>query len=460
MKYVSTRGQAPVLAFDDVLLAGLAVDGGLYVPETWPRLEPSRLRALAGRSYVEVATEVAWPFVEGSLERDDLAAIVTEAYATFDVPEVCPLVDLGDATWLLELFHGPTLAFKDVALQVVGRLFDHVLAERGERRTVVVATSGDTGSAAIEACRGRAALDIVVLFPAGRISEVQRRLMTTVPDANVRCLSVAGTFDDCQALVKQLFGDAGLRSRLGLSAMNSMNWGRVVPQAAYYVTSALALGAPDREVGFAVPSGNFGNVLSGDVARRLGLPVARLVVGTNRNDTLARFLTTGVLERSEVHATSSPAMDVSVPSNLERLLFELVGRDASALVDLMARFVETGRVSVPPQAFEAARAGFDATRVDEDEVAATMAATFAERGVVVDPHTAVGVAAARRCRPGPETPRVTLATAAPAKFPEAVEAATGVRPALPDRMAGLLDLPERFTEVGVDLDEVRAAVEA
>ena len=460
MKYVSTRGRAPVLAFDDVLLAGLAVDGGLYVPETWPRLDAARQRGLAGRPYAEVAAEVVWPFVDGAIDRDALAALVADAYATFDVPEVCPLVDLGDDTWLLELFHGPTLAFKDVALQVVARLFDHVLGERGERRTILVATSGDTGSAAIEACRGRAALDIVVLFPAGRISEVQRRLMTTVPDANVRCLSVAGTFDDCQRLVKALLADAELRARMGLSAMNSINWGRVVPQAAYYVTAALALGAPDRAVAFSVPSGNFGNVLSGDVARRLGLPVERLVVGTNRNDTLARFLTSGVLERREVHATSSPAMDVSVPSNLERLLFELLGRDASALRELMGRFVSEGRVEVAPAVLRAAQEGFDAARVDEDEVAATMTATFERSGVVVDPHSAVGLAAGRRRRRGPATPLVSLATASPAKFPEAVEAATGVQPALPPRMADLLERPERATAVGADLDEVRAVLES
>jgi threonine synthase len=459
VKYVSTRGRAPVLAFDDVLLAGLAVDGGLYVPEAWPRLGEDRLHALAGRSYVEVATEVVWPFVEGALDRDVLSALLTEAYATFDVPEVCPLVHLGDDTWVLELFHGPTLAFKDVALQVVGRLFDHVLTEREERRTILVATSGDTGSAAIEACRGRSALDIVVLFPAGRISEVQRRQMTTVPDANVHCLAVDGTFDDCQALVKGLFGDAELRARAGLSAMNSMNWARVVPQAAYYVTAAVALGAPDRTVGFAVPSGNFGNVLAGDVARRLGLPMDRLVVGTNRNDTLARFLTTGVLERREVSATTSPAMDVSVPSNLERLLFELLGRDAEALNDLMGRFAVEGRVEVPPDVLATAAAGFEAARVDEDEVAATMATTYRRTGVVVDPHTAVGLAAARRCRPAGEGPVVSLATASPAKFPDAVEAATGVRPELPARLADLLERPERSTPVAVDLDEVRASVE-
>jgi threonine synthase len=334
-----------------------------------------------------------------------------------------------------------------------------VLAERGERRTVLVATSGDTGSAAIEACRGRTALDIVVLFPAGRISEVQRRQMTTVPDANVHCLAVAGTFDDCQSLVKGLFADAGLRGRLGLSAMNSINWGRVVPQAAYYVSAALALGVPDRTVGFAVPSGNFGNVLAGDVARRLGLPMERLVVGTNRNDTLTRFLTTGVLERGEVHATSSPAMDVSVPSNLERLLFELLGRDAEALNDLMGRFVVEGRVEVSPSVLAAAQAGFDAARVDEEEVATTMAATLERSGVVVDPHTAVGLAAARRCRPSPDVPVVALATASPAKFPEAVEAATGVRPELPAPMADLFDRPERVTPAPADLEAVRATVE-
>ncbi|MBA2624025.1 MAG: threonine synthase, partial [Acidimicrobiia bacterium] len=371
MKYVSTRGRAPVLGFDDVVLTGLASDGGLYVPESWPVLAPDRFRELAGRPYPEVATAVMWPFVEGSLDRDALGALVAEAYATFDEPEVCPLVDLGDGLRLLELFHGPTLAFKDVALQVLGRLFDRFLSDRGERRTIVVATSGDTGSAAIEACRGRAALDIVVLFPEGRISDVQRRLMTTVPDANVTCAAVAGTFDDCQDLVKDLLGDVDLRDRLGLSAMNSINWGRVVAQAAYYVTAGLALGAPEQAAAFVVPTGNFGNVLSGDVARRLGLPVERLVLATNRNDGLHRFLTTGELVRAEVHPTSSPAMDVSAPSNVERLLFELAERNAPVVAGALDRFRREGRLAVEPLQLAEARRGFASARVDDDAVAAT-----------------------------------------------------------------------------------------
>ncbi|MDQ3352929.1 MAG: threonine synthase, partial [Actinomycetota bacterium] len=335
MKYVSTRGDAPVLGFDDALLAGLARDGGLYVPETWPALAPATLAGFAGRTYAEVATKVMAPFLGGGIDEELVAGIVAEAYARFRHPAVVPLRQVGDNEWVLELFHGPTLAFKDVALQVLGRLFDAELTRRSERLTILGATSGDTGPAAIEACRDRHALDVFILHPAGRISEVQRRQMTSVESANVHNLAVEGTFDDCQDLVKTMFADLDLRDRLRLSAVNSINWARVLPQVVYYATAAVALGAPNRPVAFSVPTGNFGNAFAGWMARRMGVPIAQLVVASNRNDIATRFLTTGIMEVQEVHPTTSPAMDIQVSSNLERLLFELVDRDAAAVAEHM-----------------------------------------------------------------------------------------------------------------------------
>ena len=447
MKYVSTRGAAPVLHFDDVLLTGLAADGGLYVPETFPPLGDGP----AG-PYADVALEVLWPYVEGGgIERDVLAEMIAAAYATFDAPEVTPLRDLGGGVRLLELFHGPTLAFKDVALQLVGRLFDAVLAQRGERLTIVVATSGDTGSAAIEACRGRDALDIVVLFPDGRVSEVQRRQMTTVDAPNVHCIAVDGTFDDCQDLVKALFNDAEFRAQYRLSAMNSINWARILPQVVYYVTTVRALGPTT----FSVPSGNFGNVLAGDVARRMGVAVERLVVGSNRNDILPRWIDSGVMAiEGAVQATTSPSMDIQVSSNAERLLFELYDRNGPALAEHMVDFRATGRLDIGPDRLARLREGFDAARVDEEAAAAVMRATYDRTGVLVDPHTAVGLGALAG-RTG-----VALATAAPAKFPDAVEAATGVRPALPPHLADLLDRPERYERAPSDVSSVADVVAA
>ena len=442
MKYVSTRGSAPVLGFDDVLLTGLARDGGLYVPETWPALGP-----VPDGPYADVAVSVLWPYVEGALDRDELAAMVGDAYATFDTDEVCPLADLGDGVHLLELFHGPTLAFKDVALQLVGRLFEHVLTDRDERLTIVVATSGDTGSAAIEACRGRAPLDIVVLFPDGRVSEVQRRQMTTVDAPNVHCLAVDGTFDDCQDLVKALFNDAELRQRHRLSAMNSINWARIVPQVVYYVTAVRALGGGPTT--FAVPTGNFGNVFAGDIARRMGVPVERLVVASNVNDILPRWIEAGVMEMADgVVPTTSPSMDIQVSSNAERLLFELYDRNGAVVAEQMAAFRATGRLEIGPERLARLRAVYDGARLDEDAVATVIRRTYERTGVLVDPHTAVGLGALAG-RSG-----VALATASPAKFPDAVEAATGVRPPLPAHLADLLDRPERYERVPADLAAV------
>ncbi len=442
-----------MLGFTDVLLRGLADDGGLYVPERWPTQELSALADDAG--YVEVAVAVMWPYVAGTIERDTFAAIVAEAYATFRDPEVVPLRDLGDGHWLAELFHGPTLAFKDVALQLVGRLFDHELARRSQRATIVVATSGDTGSAAIEGCRGRAALDIVVLHPHGRVSDVQRRQMTTVDEPNVHNVAVEGTFDDCQALVKALFADHAFRDRVGLSAMNSINWARVMAQIVYYVTAQRTLGGP---VAFAVPTGNFGNILAGWVARTTGTPIPQLVMGSNSNDILTRWAASGVMETTGVHPTISPSMDIQVSSNVERLLFELYGRDGAVVAAAMATFAESGRLDVGIDRMAAMSETFDAASFDDDATRDEIRRTYASDGVLIDPHSAVGLAAARSKRRDPRIPMVTLATAHPAKFPDAVEQATGVRPPLPEFLGDLLERDERFAVLPNDLEAVRSHI--
>jgi threonine synthase len=397
-----------------------------------------------------VAGDVLWPYVEGStLPRPSLDELVSEAYATFDHPDVCPLVELEPGLWVVELFHGPTLAFKDVALQLVGRLFDRELQRRGERRTIVVATSGDTGSAAIAACVGRPTLDIVVLHPAGRVSDVQRRQMTTVDAPNVHNVAVEGTFDDCQDVVKALFADAGLRDRVGLSAMNSINWARVATQIVYYVTAAAACGPCE----VAVPTGNFGNILAGWIARCSGAPIEGLVIGSNRNDILTRWAQTGSLVAEEVVSTLSPSMDIQVSSNHERLLFELVGRDGAATAELMGRFRALGSVEGPRDPV------FAAASIDDDATLAVIAGLHRRTGYVADPHTAVGIGAAEACRRRPDLPMVCLATAHPAKFPDAVERATGTRPALPDSLADLFERPERYDVLPADVAAVRAYVE-
>jgi threonine synthase len=461
VKYVSTRGAAPVLEFDDVLLTGLGRDGGLYVPESWPRIGPDRLAAMAGRPYAEVATEVMAPFVGSRVDETDLAAMAADAYATFDHSAVTPLKQLDAGLWLLELFHGPTLAFKDVALQLVGRLFDHELSRRGDRVTIVGATSGDTGSAAIEACRDRDAIDIFILHPKGRISEVQRRLMTTVPSANVHNVAVDGTFDDCQDLVKAMFADEAFRDRMALSAVNSINWARIMAQSVYYVVAAAALGAgPSRPLAFTVPTGNFGNVFSAYVARWMGVPISQLVIASNENDILTRFLDTGRMEMTGVHATLSPAMDIQVSSNAERLLFELYGRDGAAIADAMTRFRAEGVLDVGAERLASLRELFDGMRVDDASTTATIADVHAATGELIDPHTAVGVTAARACGRDPRVPMITLATAHPAKFPDAVAGATGIHPPLPDRLADLFERPERVEDLPNDLEAVQAHVAA
>ena len=458
MNYVSTRGQAPHLAFDDTLLAGLARDGGLYVPESWPRFSNDEIAALAGLPYAEVATRVMTPFLGDTIAQADFAALVEAAYDGFDHPDVAPLRQLGGNLWLLELFHGPTLAFKDMALQLVGPLFDHVLGARGGRVTILGATSGDTGSAAIEACRDRDNLDVFMLHPEGRVSEVQRRQMTTVLAPNIHNIAIQGTFDDCQALLKAAFGDLAFRDEMALSAVNSINWARVMAQTAYYFSAAVALGAPERPVAFSVPTGNFGHVFAGYAAWRMGLPIERLIVATNANDILARFFTSGRYEIATVTQTLSPSMDIQVASNFERLLFELYGRDGDAVAKLLGELAERGGFAVDDERMTAAHALFEAFHLDDAGTEAAIAEIHAETGVVLDPHTAIGVAAGRASRTDAEIPMVAMGTAHPAKFPAVVARAPGVTPSLPSRLAGLLERPERCEVLPNDLAAVQAFI--
>ena len=458
MRYISTRGRAAPRNFTDVLLAGLAEDGGLFVPETWPRLGPADWRALRGLSYPALAARILARFAGEAIPQAVLERITAGAYAEFGHPAVVPLAQLETGLFVQELFHGPTLAFKDMAMAVLGRLFEHALAARDARVTIVGATSGDTGSAAIEAFAGRARVRIVILHPEGRTSEVQRRQMTTVTADNVLNLAVAGTFDDCQDLVKALFADAALRAELGLAAVNSINWVRIAAQVPYYVAAALALGGPDREIGFAVPTGNFGNVLAAWVARRIGLPVARLVVGSNRNDILTRFLDSNDMSVRPVEPSLSPSMDIQVSSNFERLLFELLDRDAAATAAAMEGFRAEGRMAVPAPVWHRARGVLHGFRLDDAGTLAEIARLHAACGYLADPHSAVGIAAARARPAGQGVPMVAMATAHPAKFPEAMEQATGLRPALPARLADLFARPERLTRVANDLASVQAAV--
>jgi threonine synthase len=454
LRYVSTRGEAPPLGFADAMLVGLARDGGLYVPEAWPELAPAAIAGLAGLPYAEAAVEVMRPLVGDSIAEPDLARMAREAYGQFRHPAVAPLVQVAPNDFLLELFHGPTLAFKDLALQLLGRLMDHGLAARGERSTIVVATSGDTGAAAIEAFRGRARTDVYVLFPRGRVSSVQQRMMTTVADENVHALSIEGTFDDCQAIVKALFNHHAFRDRVRLSGVNSINWARIAAQAVYYFTAAVALGAPQRRIAFTVPTGNFGDIYAGYVALRMGLPIDRLVIAANVNDILARTLATGTYEPREVTATTSPSMDIQVASNFERILFDACGRDARAVRAFMAALAQSRRAVLPGNALANLRAIFSAGRADEAETAAAIRTMLRETALCVDPHTAVAVAVAEKETRNPAVPMVMLATAHPAKFPQAVAAACGVEPALPDSLADLDARPERVMPLPADPAEV------
>jgi threonine synthase len=460
VKYVSTRGQAPELDFEEALLTGLARDGGLYVPASWPHLSQDEIAGFAGKSYVDVAHAVMTPFVDGAISSDELKTMLTEAYASFGHRAVTPLKQMGDNDWLLELFHGPTLAFKDVAMQILARLFDHALKGKGRRLTIVGATSGDTGSAAIEAFRGRDAIDIFILHPKGRVSEVQRRQMTTVLDDNVHNIAVDGSFDDCQALVKAMFNDMAFRDEVGLAGVNSINWGRVMAQIVYYFTSAVALGGPARPVSYSVPTGNFGDIFAGYVAREMGLPIDKLIVATNVNDILARALNTGRCDVGTVTPTISPSMDIQVSSNFERLLFDVCDRDGASVERMMQQLQQSGGFGIPENALTKARTCFAADRADEAETNAMILRANETTGELVDPHTAVGLAVAERHRGDMSIPMVTLATAHPAKFPAAVEAASGLVPALPPRMADLFEREERLDECANDLKMIEDFIRA
>ena len=459
MRYVSTRGTAPSKDFADTLLAGLAEDGGLYVPETWPSFSKHELDALKGKPYAHLATEILKPFVGDSIPHDTLSQLAEDSYKTFRHPATIPLVQLDTNLWSLELFHGPTLAFKDVAMQLLGRLFDYVLTQRGERITIVGATSGDTGSAAIEACRDRENIDIVILHPHGRTSEVQRRQMTTVDAANVKNIAIEGNFDDCQNMVKAMFADSAFRTQLHLSAVNSINWARIAAQIPYYVSAALTLGAPGRDVTFAVPTGNFGNVLAAWAARRIGVPIARLIVASNRNDILARFLAANDMTIRPVEPSLSPSMDIGVSSNFERLLFELLDRDPALTAATMENFRRNSRMDIPQAAWAEARTLFEGFRLDDEGTTAEIRRLHAASGYLADPHTAIGLAAARALAPK-GLPAIAAATAHPAKFPAAMLDAIGQPPPLPAPLAHLYESAENYSVAPNDLTAVQASIRA
>ena len=444
MRYQSTRGTAPELDFREVTLAGLASDGGLYVPVEWPRFTPDQIADLAGLSYVETAMRVMAPFVAGSLTQEELRDLCTRAYGRFSHDAVTPLVQLDHRHFLLELFHGPTLAFKDVALQLLGLLFEKFLTGTDRHLTIVGATSGDTGSAAIDAVAGRAGIDIFMLHPKGRVSDVQRRQMTTVLAPNVHNIAIEGSFDDAQALVKAMFNDADFSGRFHVTAVNSINWARLMAQVVYYFYAAVRLGAPAREVAFSVPTGNFGDVFAGYVAAKMGLPVAKLIVATNVNDILHRALSSGDYSAGTVTPTAAPSMDIQVSSNFERLLFDLAGRDGPALAAQMAGFESSKAMRLTNAQQQGAASLFASDRIEADDMSRAMAWAHARADEILDPHTAIGLAAAQRVALPPHVPIVTLATAHPAKFDDAVERATGIRPTLPARVGDLFDREERY----------------
>ena len=459
MKFVSTRGEAPALSFEGALLTALARDGGLYMPEAWPRLEPDAIAGLAGLDYADAAYRVMRPFLEGDPCLPDLETVLGEAYGSFHHPAVAPLRQIAPNSFILELFHGPTLAFKDLAMQAVARLMNRTLLRNGARATVIGATSGDTGAAAIEAFRGLEAIDIFILHPKGRVSDVQRRQMTTATEENVHNIVIEGTFDDCQTIVKALFNDMPLRDRLDLTGINSINFARILAQIAYYFTAGVSLGAPHRPIAFTVPTGNFGDIFAGYAARRMGLPVARLVIATNLNDSLVRVLGSGVYEPKGVIATSSPSMDIQLASNFERLLFELAGRNAVRVRSLMEELRTTGAFRLNESELAGMRELFAAHAIGEHESEMTIRGLMEEGGVLIDPHTAVAVAAARAESGLGAWPMVVLSTAHPAKFPEAVERASGRIPEQPERLRLRLGQHERCTTLANDYAAVASFVE-
>ena len=448
MKYISTRGQAPQLGFCDAVMAGLASDGGLYLPQSWPQIKKGQMAEFANQPYAKTAFEIIAPFVDGEITNTDLQKMIEQAYSAFPHPSVAPLVEIEPGHFVLELFHGPTLAFKDIAMQLLARIVDHILAKRGQRATIIGATSGDTGSAAIEAFRNRGNTDIFILHPNGRVSEVQRRQMTTVLDKNVHNIALDGSFDDCQKIVKDIFLDAEFRNSVQLSGVNSINWGRIVSQIVYYFTSAIALGAPHRSVSFTVPTGNFGDIFAGYAAKEMGLPIDRLVIATNNNDILRRALTDGSYQTSVVQPTHSPSMDIQVSSNFERLLFEAGARDGGKLRDQMNALSQSGSFEIAPDTLKNINAQFDVGSASEEQTVAAIKSSYGQSGYLLDPHSAVGVHVARTFiaknnRLSKNSPMITLATAHPAKFPGAVKKASGVYPNLPPRLADIYEKPER-----------------
>jgi threonine synthase len=455
MKYISTRGKAPKLSFEDVLLQGLAEDGGLYVPEVYPTLCPAFLRKASTLSYSDVAFEVIKPFIGGEIPDKDLKDIIVKAYSTFHHKAVTPLKQLSGGCWLLELYHGPTLAFKDVALQLLSLLFDYVLAKSNKRITVVGATSGDTGSAAIDAFRGRDTADVFILFPKDRPSDIQRRQMTTIQDKNVHAIAVEGTFDDCQSIVKQLFQDQDLREKRNLAAVNSINWARVMAQTVYYVCAAIALGAPSRSVAFSVPTGNFGDILAGYIAKRMGLPISQLIIGTNANDILARTWQTGQYSIERVEETLSPSMDIQISSNFERLLFDLYDRNPDKIQSFMNDLKENKSFMIDLEHLEKAKGLFSAMKVSNDDTLETIQKVYKETGEILDPHTAIGYKAGQTLLRSKETPLVTLGCAHPAKFPEIVEKALGTTVPLPNWLSDLPQKTERMPVLPFDYSVIR-----
>ncbi len=464
-RFISTRGHGTPKStiegnqpqgFEEVLLAGLAPDGGLYVPESWPALDLKLLERSGGLTYTSVAALVMLPFIGTAIDHKDFQRILKETYEghVFTHPCVTPLVQLSPNIWLMEHFHGPTLAFKDVALQLLGRLFDHVLQKNNQRITIVGATSGDTGSAAIEACKGCKNIDIFILHPAGRVSEVQRRQMTTVKSDNVYNIALEGTFDDCQNMVKAMFADTAFREDMKLSAINSINWARIMAQIVYYVTTALALGGPKREVSFSVPTGNFGNIFAAYAARQMGLPIRRLMISTNRNDILTRFFETGEMKLDQVAPSLSPSMDIQISSNFERYVFDLLGRDPMAVTAIMKEFKTNGKFKLSPEHIEKARKEFSAHRCSDEDTINIIRHCYEETGIIIDPHTAVGLSGALALNDDPSVPIINLACAHPAKFPDAVEKAIGKRPPLPERVGDLFGKSEYLTPLPNNLAKV------
>lgn len=461
MKYISTRAdkEGKTLAFDDVLLAGLARDGGLYLPESWPQFSRDDIRSMQGLSYVELCLRVTQTFLGDTIAQDDMREIATKAYGSFSHKAITPITQLDEKTFVLELFHGPTLAFKDLAMQLLGGLFDHVLKAKGKTTTIVGATSGDTGGAAIDAMKGRDAVSTFILHPKGRVSDVQRRMMTTIDDANVHNLAIEGTFDDCQSIVKALFNDHAFRDETGLGGVNSINWARVMAQIVYYFSAGLALGAPDRKLAFVVPTGNFGDIFAGYAAKQMGLPIEQLVIATNANDILVRTLTTGEYKPSGVLPTTSPSMDIQVSSNFERLIFEAAGRDGAEVRGYMNSLAQSGAYTLSAPTLASIQANFVALRTTEAEVENQIRSTLSENGYLADPHTATALhAAGAMSGLDEDVARVVLSTAHPAKFPDAVKSISGVYPDLPPHFADLAERKEHYKVLPNDVDAVRRFV--